>query len=291
MADIIKASAANVYGRMADPLAAIDTLGKAFQQSQLMGVTTPGDGQVLALTCMCEGITPLEFSRTYHIISGRPAMRADMMHAKFREAGGKVQWKNLGDDGKRAEAVFSFGGQSLTVAFTIDDAVRMIGEKKMKKDGSNWAADPGAMLRARLISKAVRILAPEIVAGVYTPEDLAGSQQQEQPQRSKADLAARQAELDVAASQTPPEAAETQAAEIVDVQPEEPAKTTAEQLQRLVAIASKLPSPSGSGNKMTVEEIGKRVCSACCVERPQDATASQINGLIENCEKALSRAG
>ncbi|MGB1833429.1 MAG: hypothetical protein ACPHP9_07050, partial [bacterium] len=34
---------------------------------------------VLALTCMCEGITPLEFSRTYHIISGRPAMRADIL--------------------------------------------------------------------------------------------------------------------------------------------------------------------------------------------------------------------
>ena len=290
MADIIKASAADVYGRMADPLAAIDTLGKAFQQSQLMGVTTPGDGQVLALTCMCEGITPLEFSRTYHIISGRPAMRADMMHAKFREAGGKVQWKNLGDDGKKAEAIFSFSGESLTVAFTIEDAVRMIGEKKMKKDGSNWAADPGAMLRARLISKAVRILAPEIVAGVYTPEDLAGSQQQDQPQRSATDLAARQAELDAAASQTPPDAAETQSAEIVDVQPEEPAKATTEQLQRLVAIASKLPSPSGSG-KMTVQEIGQRVCDACKVERPQDATAEQIDGLIAKVEQAVSRAG
>jgi hypothetical protein len=289
MADIIKASAADVYGRMADPLVAIETLGKAFQQSQLMGVTTPGDGQVLALTCMCEGITPLEFSRTYHIINGRPAMRADMMHAKFREAGGKVEWKNVGDDGKRAEAVFSFGGQSLTVAFTIDDAVRMLGEK-IKKPGSNWASDPGAMLRARLISKAVRILAPEIVAGVYTPEDLAASQQQDQPQRSATDLAARQAELDAAASQTPPDAAETTAAEIVDVQPEEPAKATTEQLQRLVAIASKLPSPSGSG-RMTVQEIGQRVCDACKVDRPQDATAEQIDGLIAKVEQAVSRAG
>ena len=288
MADIIRASAADVYGRMADPLAAIDTLGKAFQQSQLMGVTTPGDGQVLALTCMCEGITPLEFSRTYHIIGGKPAMRADMMHAKFREAGGKVEWKNVGDDGKRAEAVFSFGGQSLTVAFTIEDALRMLGDK-IKKPGSNWASDPGAMLRARLISKAVRILAPEIVAGVYTPEDLAGSQH-EQPQRSEADLAARQAELDAVASQTPPDAAETQAAEIVDVQPEQPAKATTQQLQRLVAIASKLPSPSGSGT-MTVQEIGQRVCDACKVDRPQDATAEQIDGLIAKVEQAVSRAG
>jgi hypothetical protein len=147
------------------------------------------------------------------------------------------------------------------------------------------------MLRARLISKAVRILAPEIVAGVYTPEDLAGSQQQQdQPQRSATDLAARRAELDAAASQTPPDAAETPAVEIVNVQPEEPAKATTEQLQRLVAIASKLPSPSGSG-KMTVQEIGQRVCDACKVDRPQDATAEQIDGLIAKVEQAVSRAG
>ena len=55
------------------------------------------------------------------------------VYGKVRWGGGKVEWKNLGDDGKRAEAVLSFGGQSLTVAFTIEDAVRMIGEKKNEK--------------------------------------------------------------------------------------------------------------------------------------------------------------
>jgi hypothetical protein len=42
---------------------------------------------------------------------------------------------------------------------------------------------------------------------------------------------------------------------------------------------------------MTVQEIGQRVCDACKVDRPQDATAEQIDGLIAKVEQAVSRAG
>ena len=102
--ELIKSSQAMaVYAKIDNPMAAIAELGKLFHQSGIMGVSSPGDGAVVALTCLCEGITPLEFAKTYHIIKGKPSMRADMMSAKFRAAGGKVVWKNLGDDGKAAE--------------------------------------------------------------------------------------------------------------------------------------------------------------------------------------------
>jgi hypothetical protein len=100
--------ASEIYSKIENPMAAVLELGKMFHQSQIMNISTPGDGAVLALTCMCEGITPLEFAKTYHIIKGRPSMKADAMSARFRQSGGKCRWINLGDDGKEAKAEFSF---------------------------------------------------------------------------------------------------------------------------------------------------------------------------------------
>lgn len=160
-----------------DPQAAlqfIDAIGDAFAKGGLVGCKTPGQGKMLALTCLLDGITPLEFVRTYHLVDGKPTMRADAMLGKFRQAGGKVAWKNLADDGKEAVAEFTFEGQSQVVRYTIEDAKRA----GLVKEKSGWDKDPGAMLRARLASKAVRIMAPEIVAGVYTPEELGDSTQE-----------------------------------------------------------------------------------------------------------------
>ena len=164
-------NARDVYAKIDNPMTAMMEMGKLFHQSGIMGVASPGDGAVVALTCICEGITPLEFAKTYHIIKGKPSMRADMMSAKFRAAGGKVNWKNLGDDGQCAEAEFVFEGQSQTIKYTIEDAKAVVGDKLDTPD-SNWRKDRGAMLRARLITKAIRIMAPEIIAGVYTPEEI-----------------------------------------------------------------------------------------------------------------------
>ena len=128
------ASRANeIYAKIENPLQAITELGNLFHKSQIMGINTPGDGAVLALTCMCDGITPLEFAKTYHIINGRPSMRADMMSAKFRGAGGKVSWINLGDEGKLAEATFEFEGQSMPIRYTIEDAKNAVGQARQAR--------------------------------------------------------------------------------------------------------------------------------------------------------------
>ena len=166
-----------IYAKIDNPMTAIAELGKLFHQSQIMGVATAGDGAVLALTCMCEGITPLEFAKTYHIIKGRPSMRADAMSAKFQQAGGKIKWINIGDDGKEARATFEFDGQSLEMVYTIEDAKKAKGKDAKNKEvvdnpDGNWMKDRGSMLRARLITKSIRILAPGIIAGCYIADEL-----------------------------------------------------------------------------------------------------------------------
>lgn len=303
--------ASEIYSKIDNPLEFIDQMGKSFHQSQIMGVSTPGDGAVLALTCMCEGITPLEFAKTYHIINGRPSMRADMMAAKFRGAGGKVKWVNLGDDGKAAEAEFTFDGQSLPIKYTIEDAKAVVGDKLDKPD-SNWRKDRGAMLRARLITKAIRILAPELIAGVYTPEELEDSgvapaadakpAKKSQAERRK-ELEAEQATTATVVDSSPPAAVHTPSAEeIIDAVVETPQDAgsitietapfpteaddsnepvTNELLQEIAKIGGKIPSPSGSGKGMDLKEISEGICGACKVSKPQEATRGQIRKLID----------
>lgn len=310
------ANALAVYAKIADPLAAVQQLGEQFFKSQIMRVNTPGDGAVLALTCICEGITPLDFVRTYHIIEGRPAMRADAMAAKFIAAGGVIEWHEIGEHGKPASATFTFGRQSIPMTFSLDDARRMLGKTKegadvIDKPNSNWQKDPGAMLRARLVSKAVRILAPHIVAGVYTPEelqDVAETPATATPQRAARKAAQAQPEPPAATVPQPPVVDST----IVDaeftivpdpVPVEEPPTqtvtpeaavvnddaepTTPQLLQELVAVASQFPGQNGA--RITAEEIHARLCGFASVSTPAEATRGQVRSLIARCREALSR--
>ena len=197
-----------IYAKIDNPMQAITEMGKLFHQSQIMGISTAGDGAVLALTCMCEGITPLEFARTYHIIKGKPSMRADSMAAKFQAAGGKIKWINIGDDGKEARATFEFEGQSLEMVYSIEDAKKAKGKDVKGKEAidnpdGNWMKDRGSMLRARLITKSVRILAPGIIAGVYIADEIEDLGEQDPKAAAKETAEARKKrikELDEAAA-------------------------------------------------------------------------------------------
>jgi hypothetical protein len=299
---LITSQAKEIYAKIENPMTAIAELGNMFHKSGIMGVSTPGDGAVVALTCMCEGITPLEFAKTYHIINGRPSMRADMMHAKFRGAGGKVSWINMGDDGKAAEATFEFDGQTQQMKYTIEDAKNVVGDKLDKPD-SNWRKDRGAMLRARLITKAIRILAPELIAGVYTPDELEDSGAVSTPATPAKDRAARKKELEAEATTITvvedaqntnavvPPADEPVIDAVVESPPfatesDDDQPTTNELLQELVKLGQKMPSPSGSGS-MTLAEIAGGVAKACKVEKPQQATRKQIRDLITRFRSQL----
>ena len=159
-----------VWGQL-EPLKFIAIMGQAFCQSGLFGAKNVSQGHVLALACLIEKRNPLELARTYHLIEGKLSMRADAMQAEFERRGGEIQWIDFGDTGQRAAAKFTYKKhKNLEISFTIQEAQ----QARLVKPDSNWAKNPGAMLRARLISKAVRILAPGIVAGTYTPEELSG---------------------------------------------------------------------------------------------------------------------
>jgi len=293
---LITSQAREIYAKIENPMTAIAELGNMFHKSGIMGVSTPGDGAVVALTCMCEGITPLEFAKTYHIINGRPSMRADMMHAKFRSAGGKVAWLNMGDDGKAAEATFEFEGQQAQIKYTIEDAKNVVGDKLDKPD-SNWKKDRGAMLRARLITKAIRILAPELIAGVYTPEELEESGAVSTAAPAK-DRASRRKELEADTTTAVVQPADDPvidavvepapfAADAAAVSDDSDLPTTNELLHELVLLGKKMPSQLNPGSSMDLAEVAAGVRRAAKVDEPKQATRGQIRKLIEAFRKAL----
>jgi hypothetical protein len=161
----------DVYNRMSDPLAAVERLGEIIASSGMFGCTKVEQGQVLALQCISEKKPPLELAKTYHMIEGKLSMRADAMLAKFQLSGGTVKWTRRDD--KVVEATFTLRGNSLPFSARLEDfvtnGVAVSRDGKMK---DNWRKFPRQMLTARVISEAVRLLAPEVVFGVYTPEEI-----------------------------------------------------------------------------------------------------------------------
>lgn len=159
--------ALEVYSKIQDPFTSAIQIGLHFAKSGMFGVDRAEAGTILALACITENQTPFEILRTYDIVLGKLRKKALACYAEFRAKGGRVKWLNTGDDGKEAVGEFTFEGQTLTVKFTIDDA----NKQGLVKNESAWKKTPGNMLRARVLSNAIGMLCPEIVAGVVDGED------------------------------------------------------------------------------------------------------------------------
>lgn len=145
----------------------IRAMAEAFAKSKLFGIQTPEQAMALCWIAQAEGCHPAIAMRDYQLIQGKPSLKADAMLARFQGAGGRVEWKELGDE--KVEAIFTheLGGSA-----KIDwDKTRAITAGLWGKD--NWKKYPRAMLRARVISEGVRTVFPAVNNGFYTPEEVA----------------------------------------------------------------------------------------------------------------------
>lgn len=148
------------------PLSDITTMAEVAAKSKMFGFKNPEEAMAIMLLCQAESLHPAVAMRDYHVIQGRPALKADAMLARFQQAGGSVHWKVYTD----AEVTGTFShpqGGTLDVTWTMEQA-RKIGITN--KD--NWRNYPRAMLRARCLSEGIRAVYPGVVVGVYTPEEV-----------------------------------------------------------------------------------------------------------------------
>jgi hypothetical protein len=157
------------YDRIDSPMDAVKTMGDWIAHSGMFGCVKPEQGYVLALECIASRMTPLSWKRENHLINGNITMKSESMLSGLMNAGWDVDWIQF--DAAAAIADFSKGAKKVRVAFTSDDAKQA--GLLPAKPGSGWAKFPAEMLRARVISKATRMLDPRITQGRYTPEELA----------------------------------------------------------------------------------------------------------------------
>ena len=144
----------------------MEKMANAMFESKYFGFKNPAEAMAIMLIAQAEGNHPAIAARDYHVISGKPALKADAMMARFQGAGGKVQWNEMSDT--KVSATFSHP-QGGTVKIDWDMA-----RAKQAQLGSNgmWQKYPRQMLRARVISEGIRTVFPGVIVGSYTPEEV-----------------------------------------------------------------------------------------------------------------------
>jgi hypothetical protein len=146
----------------------MQSMAEAIAKSGLFGMKDTNSVLALMAVAQAEGLHPATAARDFHIIQGRPALKADAMLARFQNAGGKVDWTEYTDE--RVTGVFTHpNGGSLAVSWTIKQATNI----GLVKPGSGWQKFPRAMLRSRCISEGIRSVFPGSVTGFYSPEEVA----------------------------------------------------------------------------------------------------------------------
>lgn len=144
----------------------VERMAVAVAKSNLFGVKTPEQAMSLMLIAQAEGMHPAIAARDYHIIDGKPALKADAMMARFQQAGGKVRW--IKNENTEVSAEFSHpAGGTVVITWTMADAERAGFAGKQ-----NWKKFPRQMLRSRVVSEGIRTVYPGVVIGVYTPEEV-----------------------------------------------------------------------------------------------------------------------
>jgi hypothetical protein len=143
-------------------------MAEAIAKSGLFGMKDTNSVLALMAVAQAEGLHPATAARDFHIINGRPALKADAMLARFQNAGGKVDWTEYTDARVTGNFTHPNGG-SLAVSWTIEQATKI----GLVKPGSGWQKFPRAMLRSRCISEGIRSVFPGSVTGFYSPEEVA----------------------------------------------------------------------------------------------------------------------
>lgn len=145
--------------------AQMERMAVAVAKSGLFGAKQPEQALALMMLAQAEGMHPAIAARDYHIINGRPALKADTMLARFQQAGGSVHWRTYTDT--ECVGIFSHPqAGSVSVEWTLDRA-----ERAGLTKNPTWRAYPRAMLRARCISEGVRTCFPGVAVGTYSVEE------------------------------------------------------------------------------------------------------------------------
>lgn len=198
-------TALTIYDKVENPISFMKELAKA--AASLAGVNDT-QGEVIAWVCLLEQMHPVDFVKKYHIIQGKPSMRADAMLVEFRRNHGG-NYKLVTNTPDCCEIAFTDkAGEVYTRSLTKRDVLlsrwpwqserdnKDAGWRKctirvlelfaagqsvdqvwltmqpLFKDNYGTPLDWQDMLFNRLVSSSMKKICPEVAAGIYTPEEV-----------------------------------------------------------------------------------------------------------------------
>ena len=131
-------------------------------------IRTPAQAVAIMLTGRELGIPTMQALRQINVIQGKPTMAAELMLALAYQRIPGFRYAVVKSTAQECVCQFERPGHKpYQHTFTMQDAdaLGLAGKQ-------NWHTQPATMLRWRCISSGLRLVAPDAIAGVYTPEEL-----------------------------------------------------------------------------------------------------------------------
>lgn len=143
-------------------------------------------------------LTAMQALASIHLVEGKTVMSADLMVALVRQSGMAQTWHVDSHNDRCTVTTQRIDDSDPTVvSFTAEDAKRA---GLLNKD--NWTKYPRAMLRARAISEACRMVYPDVLHGCYETDELTP-----EPPRAAPTQAHRRIETTIIRAEISPEKA------------------------------------------------------------------------------------
>lgn len=160
-------------------LADAERVAAMLANSGACGRMQPGGVFAVMMAGARYNLDPITATRTFFVADGRVGIYAAGMHGLILASGLCDDLRLVEDPAEnglqRAVWLCKYRGRpAQRIAFSQEDAVRagLWGKKSRKGYDTPWTNYPDRMLTARALSKAARLVWPDVVAGLYTLDEI-----------------------------------------------------------------------------------------------------------------------
>ena len=142
-----------------------------FESGMFPDIRSAAQAEVKVMAGIELGLAPLYSMTKIYIVKGRVMVGAEALGAMVKRSG-RYDYKVVKLTDTECDMQFTDKGEAVYLShFTIEDARRA----DLMQPGGGWFKWPRAMLVSKAVSQGARIVCPEVIAGVYTPEDFGGA--------------------------------------------------------------------------------------------------------------------
>ena len=114
------------------------------------------------------GMQAMASLRAFHVVDGKPTMAADVIRALVLNSGKAKYFRCTERTAERATFVTQRGDDPpVTLSYSVEEA-KAAG---MVRNGGGWTKNPADMCVARAGSKLARLVYPDVIHGLYSPEE------------------------------------------------------------------------------------------------------------------------